>query len=125
MAKLLLKSISSPDAEPGQWEPNGNRVFILLQLEIGAVGKIGGDIFDVLVATPEGLAEGVPADGHGAISRRAMIVLRQFAWEKVESVIAEILHDCEAGTWEESVLRLQRYFTWEFEDYVMEDKSVS
>ena len=125
MVKLILKSLSSPDVEPGQWVPNDNRVFILLQLEVGAVGRVGCDVFDVVVATPEGLTEGAPVDRLGAISRRALIVLRRFAWDSLQAVIEEILHDCEAGTWEESVLRLLRYFAWEFEDYADESKSVS
>lgn len=121
MVVLALRSLSSPDVTPDAWMPENNRAFFLLQLEVGAVGSAAADTFDVVIATPEGLAHIAPEDGTGAISKRATIVLREFTWARVHATISQILRDCQSSTWTESVQRLQRYFAWEFEDYVLEN----
>lgn len=119
MTKLELRNLSSPDVEPDEWVPTNNRVFVLLQLEIGVAGDPARDTFDVIVATPEGLA-GAREDSVGALAQRATIVVRQFSWVLVRRILADIIRRCEDDTWSNSVLRLQRYFMWEYEDYVME-----
>jgi Immunity protein 8 len=117
--KLELRGISSPDVSPDEWVPIGNRAYVLLQLEIGVVGESGGDTFDVIVATPDGLS-GARDDAIGALAQRATIVVRRFSWETVYVILNDIIRRCESDAWDDSVLRLQRYFKWEYEDYVME-----
>lgn len=116
--KLELKALSSPDVSPNEWVPKGNRAFVLLQLDIGVAGETGSDTFDVILATPEGLAA-ARDDAVGAIAHRATIVVRHFSWELVRGILNEIIQRCESDTWANSVLRLQHYFKWEYEDYAM------
>lgn len=118
MTPLELRSLSSPDADPDDWLPDDNRVLILLQLEVGVVGQLGADTFNVVVATPEGLSSLAQDDELGALAHRATIVVREFTWKKVRTVLEGILRQCVAPTWSESVLKLQRYFQWEYEDFV-------
>src|SRR5689334_21867657 len=100
MTKLELRDISSPDVEPDKWEPERNSVFILVELEVGALGEPGADTFSVLIATPEGLAARAPAsDGDGTLSKRAMIVVKHFAWKALRKTLLEILRQCAGETW--------------------------
>lgn len=117
---LELRDLSSPDVSPDEWVPEGNRAFVLVQLEIGAVGEAGADTFDVIVATPEGLA-GARDDALGAVAQRATIVVRQFSWDLVRRILNDIIRRCEADSWSTSVLRLQRYFKWEYEEHSIDE----
>jgi hypothetical protein len=121
MTKLELRNISSPDATPDEWIPTKNRAFVLLQLDIGIVGEAACDTFDVIVATPEGLT-GTREDSVGALAQRVTIVIRHFTWEAVRGILNDIIRRCESDTWPESVLRLQRYLRWEYEDYVVDPR---
>jgi len=122
MIHLVIRNISSPDVVIDEDLDDARAVCFLLQLEIGADDAAGADVFDVVIATPEGLSEKAAEDQGGALSRRATIVLRHFAWSKVHLIVSDILRDSQADTWNESLLRLQRYFTWEYEDCVLETR---
>src|SRR4051812_32527814 len=98
MTKLELRAILSPDAEPDEWQPSSGAVWILLQLEIGAYGEPGCDTFDVMVATPEGLARCARPDSNGVLSRRALIVINEFSWSAVRRAVSDILASCAAST---------------------------
>jgi hypothetical protein len=118
MISLEVRSVSSSDVDPDEWEPTGNRVLVALALEIGVAGTKGADLFYVTVATPEGLSEAEREDEVGALASRATIVVGTFSWKKVHAIIRKIVRQCEAATWDESLGKLQRYFQWEYEDFV-------
>lgn len=114
--RLWIRSIDSPNVEFDVWKPSSlEEVHFPVQMEIGEVGVEGADIFSLMVATPEGLRRYAKKD---VISERALLVLSEFSWEIVHQALDRILEKCAADSWNESVLRLQRYFHWEYEDYV-------
>jgi hypothetical protein len=117
MNVLELRSLSSSDVEVGVWRPDDEKgVCFPLELEVGERGVDGADLFQVIVATPEGLRR-LPASSNGVLADRGLIVLDRFDWQLLRKVLNDILVACAAETWNESVLRLQRYFFWEYEDY--------
>ena len=89
-------------------------------LSIGRRDRRSADAFKVVIATPEGLLR-APEDSRGVLSRRALIVVREFSWTAVRALLADIVQSCAAPTWQHSRQRLQRYFAWEHEDGVVED----
>lgn len=115
---LKVYSWHSPDVAIESWEPESlDAVRFLLEVEIGEDGAEGKDLFDLIVATPEGLRRRASKLG---IAERATLVVSEYSWAEVKSLVEEIVRRCESPTWAESVLKLQRYFRWEYEDYVME-----
>jgi hypothetical protein len=113
-----IKSLSSPDVEVDDWRPTSTEeVCFLLELEVGERGVDKRDLFQVMVATPEGLRKLTPSDG-SVISDRALLVLSEFSWPLLHATLRRILDRCASRDWSETVLRLQRYFEWEYEDYV-------
>ena len=115
---LQVQDFYSPDVDVYSWEPDSvEQVFFLVELEIGEAGDKRSDLFQVIVATPEGLRA---AARELVVADRATIVVSEYSWAQVRRIIERIVERCQAPTWEESVLRLQRYFMWEYEDHVME-----
>jgi hypothetical protein len=113
---LWIRSITSPDVEFDVWTPSSlEDVHFPVEMEIGETGVEGADLFGVMVATPEGLRRYAKND---VISERGLLVLSEFSWEIVRKSLDRILEECADESWNESVLRLQRYFHWEYEDYV-------
>jgi hypothetical protein len=114
--ELTIKSMMSPDVEIDAWEAESPRdVYFLLELEIGETHRDAADLFQVMVATPEGLRE--HARGN-IISERATLVLSEFSWPSLHRALQDILRKCQTTDWPQSCLRLQRYFRWEYEDFV-------
>lgn len=117
MIFVEIRSKSSPDVEIDEWEPSAREeVCFLLEMEIAERGDVRCDLFQVLVATPEGLRALATPRG-SIISDRATLVLDDFSWRTLHLILGEIVSRCAAEDWIETVLRLQRYFQWEFEDY--------
>lgn len=117
MKKITLKihDLYSPDIDIYSWEPEKPEIVrFLLELEIGEGRDERRDLFQVVIATPEGLRFNATAM---VIAERATIVISSYSWVNVKRVIESIVSRCEAPTWEEAVINLQRYFRWEYEDY--------
>jgi len=92
-------------------------VYFQLEIEIGEEGKAGGHLFQLVAATPEGLlaiGRRYPARG---FPDRALLVFSEYRWEALVERVERIVTRCTRSTWDESVLCLQRYFEWEYEDY--------
>ena len=116
--KLEIRDWHSADVDGiRHWKPESRAdVYVQLELEIGNAGEAGADLFQVMIATPEGLR--AFADRRGTvIDDRAIIILSDFSWPVVERHLTEIVNSCNAMTWEEATERLQRYFLWEYEDH--------
>jgi hypothetical protein len=115
---LELRAVHSPDVRGRvqTWRPSDPReVHFLLQLQVGAVGAKEVDDFQVMVATPEGLAAHRPPDAR-VMSDRALIVLSEYSWPVLEGCLKEILSRCEAFSRDDCLAKLGRYFIWEHED---------
>lgn len=120
MIDLEIKSWGSPDIEleaMGE-QPDADFCF-LLELEIGQSGDVRRDVFYIQVATPEGLRSKLTARD-GVLSERALLVVASGEPRIVRRAIQHLVDASAATSWTESVLRLQRYFKWEYEDYVQE-----
>jgi hypothetical protein len=114
--RLRIKSIDSTDVAVDLWRPESLAdVYFPLDLEIGLAGAESASVFQVMVATPEGLRRHARGE---IISDRGMLVLSEFSWETVHKTVDRIIAECAGDTWQETTLRLQRYFMWEYEDYV-------
>jgi len=118
MTVLEIKSLSSPDVEIDVWAPESSeKVCFLLEAEIGERGSGRSDLFQVVVATPEGLRQ-LPVNEASILTDRATLVFADFSWSALHKTLGRIVRRCTAEDWNGSVLRLQRYFRWEYEDYV-------
>jgi hypothetical protein len=125
---LRIRNIVSPNVDFDVWRPDSlEDVYFPLEMEIGPVGKDMADVFGVIVATPEGLRRfakrGIISERgllKEVISERGLLVLSEFSWEVVHKTLDRILEAGAGETWNESVLRLQRYLRWEYEDYTAE-----
>jgi len=82
MNSLELRSLTSPDVQPYSWSPgSSDDLHFLVEMEIGFHNGPGADMFQAIVATPEGLRK------HGSgnpISDRALIVILEFeSWKSL------------------------------------------
>lgn len=113
--ELSVEGFHSPDFDMAtQTVCDLADVYFLVEFEVGVAGGRGKDVFSVLIATPEALrrhASGV------IICSRATMVVSEFLWGDVRSALLQTIRECAGASWSESVLKLQRYFHWEYEDY--------
>ena len=122
MKRIEIKQIHSPDATVGDSSLNGKEdVFILIEVVLAEEGKTSRDIFWFVAATPEGIRS--HAKNH-PILKRATIVFSEFSWDVLYKTIDEIVIDCASIDWSKTVAKLQRYFQWEYEDYVMDGNKI-
>ena len=128
MQKLRLRSLISPDvSDLLHWRPESlEDVYLLLQLEIGPADAEGADLYQVIVATPEGLrafAKRLRTRDEKPsiiIEDRATIVVTEYSWPDLQQHIYAILENCSAASDVEAMRNLERYFQGEYENYFME-----
>ena len=114
---LFVADYSSPDIDIESWSPVPTEpVYFLLEFSVGVRGDPASDVFYVIVATPEGLRSR-SVGGELVISARGTIVVSDYSWSATRSAVEAIIRDCASPTWVESVMKLQRFFHWEYEDY--------
>jgi Immunity protein 8 len=115
-----IKTFTSPDVahlSMRQRTPQkAGDVYYLIEMAIGPVGEKAADIFAVMIATPEALLARKRSRPL-VISDRALVVVKSFRWKEIEKKLRSIVELCSGSSWNESVLRLQRYFLWEYEDF--------
>jgi len=87
----------------------------LLTLAISMAGQGGADLFYTRISTPAALAARTP-EAPTVMSSRAAMIVSAFHWPTVEQHLEKLMKSCAAPTWAESVERLLRYFSWEYED---------
>jgi hypothetical protein len=120
--RLRILDFHSPDVESlARWMPDDpSAVYLLVEMSIGEQGARAADLFSVMAATPEGLSRRARGDSV-VISERGLVVVSEFDWPAIRQHLEAIVRRCEADTWVECVLRLQRFFMWEYEDMVQEE----
>jgi hypothetical protein len=116
--KLFLNSLSSSEVDLKSWYPLSNEeVFICLDLEIGfSDDSEGSNYFYTTLATPESL---VKHRIKPCLVKNRTIVVSEYSYDILRNIIFEILDACSRDSWDESCSVLQRYFQWEYEDYLM------
>ena len=113
--ELWVESYSSPDILDFEgWSPQDTESFVfLLEMEVGRSGSTGTDLFTVLVASPNGIKS---MSKEFILRRRGCILVDCYSWEKIRKEIDRIVEHCSSETWEECIVKLQKYFIWEYED---------
>lgn len=123
MHKLEVKSFFSSDVDACiyHWQPEDpDVVCIQFSIDIGVEGQEASDDFQTVVATPKGLVEAMTIHNINSFDRNLM-VYKIYSFDQVKKDIESIVAKCQCDTFEESTLKLQRYFLWEYEDYVLSE----
>jgi len=97
-----------------EWVPKfQEEVYYDLEIEISEIGKPGGTLFYLLVATPEGLF----ANKRTNLRDDACIIVKDYSWEKLMKILRKIIAECTCDSWDKSLLCLNRKFRWEYRDH--------
>ena len=115
--KLEIRNFYSADiSNLPNWKPDDeNEVFFHLEFEIAELGKKGANVFQVVVATPQGLswfAQTFDAE----LPERAVLLLEQYSWDLLLDKLSSIVQTCTKDSWQDSIDQLRLYFMWEYED---------
>jgi len=114
--ELEIKEIVSADViEFRTWKPkNLEDVYFVIELSIGYLKEYGYDIFQTVITTSEALRKrGISTEE--ALKRKYFLV-DAYNWKKIESDLAEIVRGCTCRNWDESVKKLTKHFSWEYDD---------
>lgn len=115
--KLEIRDWMSPDVvDVWNWVPKTPEdVHFLLEVDIGEAGETGTYIFQVLVATPEGVEWLKRTYSDWSLPDRGLLVLTKYSWEALEEQVQTIVKSCEGCTWRDVVKCLHPHFHWEYE----------
>ena len=105
------------------WEWNPSRldeVFFQLSFEVSEKGQRGGTVFQVVIATPEGIRATFERFGPAGVPDRNLIVMCEYSWDAALDMLKSVVKKCECPSWEQSMEKLSRYFLWEYEDFQQE-----
>ena len=113
--ELELVDIMSANVQDFEaWSPTLQETLFPVQMSIGERGTKGADLFQCLIATPEGLRKF--RSGKFVIENRALIVVARYNWPEILKEIESIINGIKAVDWLDASQKLQRYFEWECED---------
>lgn len=120
--KLKIHDFWSSDVPSiKSWVPEDDScIYIQLSIAIGLEGEVSADNYQLIIATPSGIKEWIDEFNLDLIMDRNIMIFRRFSWKEIEKNIQDIVKKCESENLTESVLKLQRYFLWEYEDYSVE-----
>ena len=113
--KVVIQEVSSTDVEDlVNWHPSQlEDIYFPLGLILGTEGTRRGDLFYVLVASPEALRSRTYL-GKCFLNRHLLIV-REYDWPAILAEVHQVIEACESTTWLETAHKLSRWFHWEFE----------
>jgi hypothetical protein len=117
-----IKSIQSPDVwDLESWTPTTNNWSVLLEVLIGPKGVDAEDSFDLLIGTPEWLAE--EANKTEIVDGRHTYIVTSWNWANILRYIERRVSSIEEDTWNNISNKLSRLGNWAFEDYQEHDFS--
>lgn len=113
-----IKDIYSSDVDNlKNYAPSNLESFNLaLSLAIGLERDKGSEIFQVSLVSPKWLLD--HCNKNDIIIGRHYIIVLKYNYLEIEKKLNDICTQCIGADWEECALKLSRYFSWEFEDYV-------
>lgn len=125
--KLEISDYSSGDIdEVWNWQPSDNNIYFQLSIEIGEKGEAGGNFFELIVTTPQGMEKRHVGElkeeyekslkGYEGLAKNGLLVLDEYSWENLENRLNEIVKSCERDTWQDSINELRKQFFWEYEN---------
>jgi len=108
------------------WRPASPAdVYLTIELEIGEAGVPGAHVFQLLVATPEGVQahhQDKALQAFTSMRQRgktfdtdALVVVDPYDWNSVHDMLLKRVASCERSTWTESLGCLRTRFFWEYE----------
>lgn len=117
--KLEILDYDSADIdEVWNWVPESAQdVFFHLEIEVGEVGKEGGNLFQMEVATLEGLKNIQLKYPEKKFASRGLIILDKYSWESLLNYLKTELRQCSRKSWQESIQCLSKKFLWEYENF--------
>jgi Immunity protein 8 len=112
-----VRRFHSPDVyDLRSWSPPRIDSFaFLLQVLVGPVGGKGEESFDVLVCTPQWLAETLSGDD--LLIGRHRLIVKEYSFPRIEQFIRNYVNGCSGDSWEQLAEQVGRLGKWEFEDY--------
>lgn len=125
--KLEIKDIYSGDIEEvWNWQKTSNEsVYFQLEIEVGECGVSGGNLFQLIVATPEGFRVHHVGEAkksflslkaiNKSLGKNSLLIINDYSWERLLERLNQIIKSCEKETWEQSIYELRKNFFWEYE----------
>lgn len=107
-----IKTIISPDLEYGSVPAEPDNCSVFVEAEIGIKGKDGAEIFSFTAVTLKYLASNLEARWG-----RGYLIVKEFSWAHVESMLGRLLAHAHKNTWSEIAYVLSKELNWEFENY--------
>jgi len=98
-----------------EWRPSGNSFSVTIRLQIGPVGGVGEESFDLTICSPSWLSR--QTDVTPVFDARHHLVVHDFDWNVIRGYIEGRVASCGGDAWEDIAQKLSRFASWEFEDY--------
>lgn len=114
--KAVLRRLHSPDvADLTSWTPDGDSWQLLVQAILGPDDGPGEESFDVVVCSPQVVANWATADGRWW--GQYTLVVTRWDYTALEAAIRDLLARCDGPDWSTVAGRLAHFMHWEFTDY--------
>ena len=113
-----LKSLTSVDINETVFRPDSEEIFgFNVEASIGPKGRAASDIFTFFVCTPAWLlSRSIRRDfGDCGVFGRHMIIVVEYDWAKIQSMIQKLCEETHAESWEEVSRILAQFGRWEYE----------
>ena len=107
----VLKNLWSSDLERPNVPEDPENCTIDIQIKIGTSASEAAEDFQLKVVTPPSLMD------ENFLWGRHVLVVSEFKWNAVESIIEERVRRCQGEDWKGVSEKLRRYFYSEYEDY--------
>ncbi|MEH6836518.1 MULTISPECIES: Imm8 family immunity protein [Falsihalocynthiibacter] len=118
--KAELKSLASIDIDERTYWPDIEDTFgFNIEASIGPEKGSSFDNFTFFVCTPQWIAsKSINQDfGDFGVFGRHMLVVAEYYWEKIRSMIEKLCAETTGKGWDEVAHRLARFGMWEYEDH--------
>jgi hypothetical protein len=115
--RAKVKDWFSPDVpEVCKWQPQSlDDLHYYLEMTIGTEDEPGGDLFSLMVVSPQARASSSRQNRRSEEQRHLFVT--DYSWKVVLDHVNNVLDICQDETWPEVARKLSRYFYWEYEDY--------